>query len=129
MFATKEHMDTTDAHFACWTNCYVSIDNSWINPAALSKEVGRILKIRLEKMEQNAAENEEKLKAALSIIWEAGASGRGECSSKREEQEASGTLEAIGVLNKQLKDQKETHMEVNARLKKRTRSNWKLSVF
>ena len=101
MFATKEHMDTTDAHFACWTNCYVSIDNSWINPAALSKEVGRILKIRLQEMEQSAAENEEKLKAVFGKLAES--EEKYSCLKEKYEKQ----VEAFGLLNKEFEEQKE----------------------
>ena len=97
-------MDTTDEHFACWANCHVSIDNSWINPARLSKEVERIMKIKLEKMEQRAKENAEKLKAAFENVVEK------EKEETRLKEKNERHLEAIGVLNKELKEEKETHM-------------------
>ena len=99
-----KHVDTTDENLACWTNCHVTIDNSWINPSRMSKEVQRILKIRLEKMEESAAEKEEKLKAAYGKVVE-----MEEMIARLTEKDEK-HREAIGVLNKELKDQKEKHM-------------------
>ena len=90
------HGQTTEA----WSNCHVSIDNSWINPARLSKEVERILKIRLEEVQQRAKENGEKAKAAACEVKEGEEVITG-LSEKNERQ-----LEAIGVLNQQLKAEK-----------------------
>ena len=93
-----------DSHITeAWTNCHVSIDNSWINPARLSKEVERILKIRLEEVQQRAKENGEKAKAAACEVKE-GEEVIALLSEKNERQ-----LEAIGVLNQQLKAEKEAH--------------------
>ena len=46
---------TTDRFYAS-IKCRVTIDNSWVNPAKLSKEVQRMLKIQLEEVQQNAKE-------------------------------------------------------------------------
>ena len=93
-----------DSHITeAWTNCHVSIDNSWINPARLSKEVERILKIRLEEVQQRAKENGEKAKAAACEVKE-GEEVIALLSEKNERQ-----LEAIGVLNQELKAEKEAH--------------------
>ena len=93
-----------DSHITeAWTNCHVSIDNSWINPARLSKEVKRILKIRLEEVQMRAKENGEKAKAAACEVKE-GEEVIALLSEKNERQ-----LEAIGVLNQELKAEKEAH--------------------
>ena len=93
------HGQTTEA----WSNCHVSIDNSWINPARLSKEVERILKIRLEQVQMRAKEKQKKLKAVARKLKEGKEVITG-LSEKNERQ-----LEAIGVLNQQLKAEKEAH--------------------
>ena len=93
------HGQTTEA----WSNCHVSIDNSWINPARLSKEVKRILKIRLEEVQMRAKKNGKKLKAVACKLKEGEEVITG-LSEKNERQ-----LEAIGVLNQQLKAEKEAH--------------------
>ena len=93
-----------DSHITeAWTNCHVSIDNSWINPARLSKEVKRILKIRLEEVQMRAKKNGKKLKAVACKLKEGEEVITG-LSEKNERQ-----LEAIGVLNQQLKAEKEAH--------------------
>ena len=117
-----KHVDTTDENFARWTNCHVNIDNSWLNPVRLLKEVQRIMKIKLEKMEESTAENEENLKAAYGKMAEM------EEVIARLNEKNEKHQEAIGVLNKELKDQKEAHMN-DLTTQVRTKTDYKLIFY
>ena len=81
----------------------VNIDNSWINPARLSKEVERVLKIRIEEMQQRVVENEEKLEAAFEKVAEL------EEVNARLNENNERTEEALSVLNKECKELKEKY--------------------
>ena len=95
-----------------WTDCHVTINNSWINPARLLKEVQRILKKRLEEAQRSEKDNAEKLETAI-------------CKVKEEEEVIAGLkeknerlVEELGEKEKELEEEEKTHVKIQQDLSK-----------
>ena len=97
------------------TDCRVSIDNSWVNPIRLSKEVQRILKNRLEEVQQIAKERGEKLETAL-------------CKVKEGEEANAGLKQKNERLVEELEEAKETHMKDLQELSKQVSTSVRVSA-
>ena len=102
-----------------WTDCHVTINNSWINPARLLKEVQRILKKRLEEAQWSEKDNAEKLETAI-------------CKVKEEEEVIAGLkeknerlVEELGEKEKELEEEEKTHLKIQQDLSKQVRTSVK----
>ena len=103
-----------------WTDCHVTINNSWINPARLLKEVQRILKKRLEEAQRSEKDNAEKLETAIFKV-------------KEEEEVIAGLkeknerlVEELGEKEKELEEEEKTHLKIQQDLSKQVKTSVKV---